>query len=115
MVKSVLGVQHQGLRDWAFQRISAIIMTIYSLFLIGYILFHAELSFAEWHSLFAHNGMKIATLLFITSLLFHAWVGMWTIFTDYIKPFVIRSVLNLLVLLMLAACFFWGILILWSV
>ena len=53
--------------------------------------------------------MKVATVLFILSLLFHAWIGIWTIFTDYVKPYVLRAVLNVLVLLMLAACFFWGI------
>ncbi len=115
MVKSVLGVNHQGLRDWIIQRMSAIYMAVYSIGLILYILFHSGLSFAEWHGLFAQEWVKIATILFILSIMLHAWVGIWTIFTDYVKPFVLRSILNFFVLLMLAACFFWGILILWSV
>jgi succinate dehydrogenase / fumarate reductase, membrane anchor subunit len=115
MVKSVLGVNHQGLRDWVIQRISAIFMAVYSLGLSFYIVCHSDLSFAEWHSLFAQEWMKIATVLFILSIMLHAWVGVWTIFTDYVKPFVLRSILNFFVLLMLVACFFWGVLILWSV
>lgn len=115
MVKSVLGVNHQGLRDWVIQRISAIFMAAYSIGLILYILCHPGLSFAEWHNLFAQQWIKVATILFILSLMLHAWVGIWTIFTDYVKPFVIRGILNVLVLLMLFACFFWGVLILWSV
>lgn len=115
MVKTVLGVNHQGLRDWVIQRISAIFMAIYSIGLIFYLVFHPGLSFAEWHSLFSQQWVKVVTILFILSLILHAWIGIWTIFTDYVKPFVIRCILNFFVLLMLVACFFWGVLILWSV
>ena len=115
MVKSVLGVNHQGLRDRIIQRLTAIFMAIYSIFLMAYFISHSDLSFAEWHSLFSSQWMKVATILFILGILFHAWIGIWTVFTDYVKPFVLRSILNTLVLIMLFACFFWGILILWSV
>lgn len=115
MVKSVLGVKHQGLRDWAFQRITAIFMAVYSIGLISYLVLNPGLSFAEWHYLFSHAWMKIATILFISCILVHAWLGMWIVFTDYVKPFVLRCILDVLILLMFLACFFWGILILWSV
>lgn len=115
MVKTVLGVKHQGLRDWVIQRASAIFMAVYSLSLIFYLIFHPQLSFAEWHGLFAESYVKVFTIIFILAMLWHAWIGIWTIFTDYVKPFVIRSILNFFVLLMLIACFFWGVLILWSV
>jgi succinate dehydrogenase / fumarate reductase membrane anchor subunit len=115
MVKSVLGVNHQGLRDWVIQRVSAIFMAIYSIGLIGYLICHPGLSFAEWHNLFSHQWMKIITILFILAIMWHAWIGIWTIFTDYVKPYVLRSILNLLILLTLVASFIWGVLILWSV
>ena len=115
MVKSVLGVHHQGLRDWIIQRLSAIIMAAYSFFLILYFLTSSNLTFADWHYLFAHPFMKIATLLFLISLLYHAWIGIWTVFTDYVKPFVIRAVLNVLVLILLFSWFFWALMIIWSV
>lgn len=115
MVKSVLGVNHQGLRDWVIQRVSAIFMAVYTLWLIAYFFFHPELSYAEWHALFSNEAMKVATLLFIGCLLAHAWIGMWTIFTDYVKPFVLRCILNMMVILMLIACFIWALLILWGV
>lgn len=115
MVKSVLGVNHEGLRDWIMQRLSAIFMAVYSLGLITYFLFHRQLTYVEWHQLFSYTFIKVATLLFIVCILVHAWVGMWTVFTDYVKPFVLRSILNTLVLLALIAFFFWTLLILWSV
>lgn len=115
MVKSVLGVNHQGLRDWVIQRASAIIMAAYTIWMVGYIAMHPGLTFAEWHNLFSEDWVKIFSVFFVLSLMFHAWIGIWTIFTDYVKPFVLRCILNFIVLLMLAACFFWAVLILWSV
>ncbi len=115
MVKSVLGQSHAGLRDWIIQRITAVVMAIYSVGLFGFVLCHPGLSFLDWHELFAQSWMKVATLLFVISLLFHAWVGMWTILTDYIKPFVIRFILYAIILLALIAFFFDAMLILWGV
>lgn len=115
MVKSVLGVNHQGLRDWVIQRVSAVLMAIYSISLMVYIAFHPNMTFAGWHTLFSLTWVKIASLLFLLCLLWHAWIGMWTIFTDYVKPYLVRGVLHVLVMLVLSACFIWGFSILWSV
>lgn len=115
MVKSVLGVNHQGLRDWVVQRISAIVMAVYTIGFINYILINPELTFPEWQGLFAQNWMKVATLMFVIALVFHAWIGMWTIFTDYVKNYVVRCVLHVGVFLMLTACVLWALMILWSV
>jgi len=115
MVKSVLSVSHRGLRDWVIQRLSAIMMAVYSVGLISYILIHPNLTFVAWSQLFAHGWMKIATMLVVLALLLHAWVGMWTILTDYVKNFVASCTLKVVVLLVLAACFFWAFSILWSV
>jgi hypothetical protein len=71
MVKSVLGVNHQGLQDWLIQRVSAVVMAIYSIAMVAYFLFSSPLDFVNWHALFAHVWMKVATLLFVASFLFH--------------------------------------------
>jgi succinate dehydrogenase / fumarate reductase membrane anchor subunit len=114
MVKSVLGVNHQGLRDWVLQRISAIVMAVLSIALIVHVAINQGLSYPEWRGLFIPVWVKIASILFLLSLMFHAWIGVWTIFTDYVKPYVIRCILHVFVLFTLAACFIWGLMILWS-
>jgi len=38
MVKTVLSVSHQGLRDWIYQRLTAIVMAVYSVGLIYFFL-----------------------------------------------------------------------------
>ncbi len=115
MVKSVLGVNHQGLRDWLFQRVSAVVMLIYTLWMMIFFIAHNQLTFIDWHMLFSNMWMKVATILFIISLLFHAWVGMWTVITDYIKIFSLRLFIQIFVFFALIACFFWALEILWGV
>jgi succinate dehydrogenase / fumarate reductase membrane anchor subunit len=114
MVKSVLSVSHQGLRDWVIQRVSAIIMAVCSLALMTFIFYHPDLSYTEWRGLFSVEWVKIITIICLLSMMFHAWVGVWTIITDYIKCYVIRFVSHILVFLLLLASFIWGVLILWS-
>lgn len=115
MVKSVLGVNHQGFSEWLLQRITAIVMAIYSIGLLFFFITHPNLAYYEWHGLFVHMGMKIATALVVLSLLYHAWIGMWTVFTDYIKFFWLSVFLNVIVILALIAFFLETLFILWSV
>lgn len=115
MVKSVLGVNHQGLTDWLIQRVSAVVMVFYSIGLLAYLVINSPMDYTNWHLLFSHGWMKLATILFTLCLLCHAWIGMWTIFTDYIKPFLLRFVLQVIVFLSLVGFFFASLLILWGV
>ena len=114
MVKSVLGV-NQGLRDWLLQRMSAVFMAIYVIVLFVFLAMHSDLSYNTWHHLFAQLWVKAATILFFLLLLIHAWVGMWTIFTDYVTCSAGRLVLHTVVLFALAGFFFATLLILWGV
>lgn len=115
MVKSVLGVNHQGLRDWLFQRMSAVFMAIYIIGLFVFFISHPNLAYNDWQGLFAQWWVKIATILFFLSLLVHAWVGVWTIYTDYVTCPVARLVLNTVTFFGLVGCFFATLLILWGV
>ena len=115
MVKSVLGVSTRGLRDWFIQRVTAVFMTIYAIGLFVFFVKHPELAYYEWHGLFNSLWMKVVSLLFILCLLAHAWVGMWTVLTDYVKPFVIRLILYVVVLLSLIGFFIDALMILWGI
>jgi succinate dehydrogenase / fumarate reductase membrane anchor subunit len=115
MVKSVLGVNHQGLRDWLIQRVSAIMMAVYFSGLFYFFATHYDLAYYDWHELFTHLWMKVATLLVVASLLIHAWIGMWTVYTDYVKIFLLNVILSVLTILALISFFLATLLILWSV
>ena len=87
MVSRVVTGAHYGLRDWLGQRVTAVIMAVYTVFL----------------------G---ATLLFIASLLYHAWVGIRDVLMDYIGPASVRLTLQISVILSLVVYMGWSILIL---
>jgi succinate dehydrogenase / fumarate reductase membrane anchor subunit len=115
MVKQVTSLGGSGLSDWLWQRVSAVIIAAYLIFIVAMILSQQNFSYAVWHGWFEHLGMKIFTLLALLSIVLHAWVGIWTVATDYIKCYVVRMCFLVLVLVGFFAWVIWGIQILWSV
>ena len=114
MVKNIMSFGRSGLSDWIVQRVTAVIVAAFSIFLLGFIVFNQPLDFSTWHDLFAGLPMRIFTVLALISLLVHAWIGMWTIATDYVKPAWLRLLLELLIILSLAVFLFWGLYILFE-
>lgn len=114
MVTSVTSLTGNGLKDWLIQRVSAVYLLVYVLFLTIYLGCHTPLMYETWHALFQMMVMQIATLLAIILLVLHAWIGIWTVTTDYIKCTVIRLSTQMLVALFLSAQLIWGFMIVWG-
>ena len=114
MVTNITSLTGNGLKDWLVQRVTAVYFAAYSLFLIGYWIMHAPLQYAVWHGLFQSWLVQIATLIALLSVLLHAWIGLWTVTTDYIKCTAVRLSVQLLVALLLMSQFIVGIMILWG-
>ena len=114
MVGSVTSLTRSGLRDWLIQRISAVVLALYALFLLGFILFSQPLAYANWHGLFANGFMRVFTFLALVSVVYHTWVGLWTVFTDYIKCPSLRLTLLVIVVLALLGYLVWGVTIVWG-
>lgn len=106
---------HYGLRDWLIQRITAIVLAVYTLFLAGMLLFARDPGYEGWARLFAPTWMKALTLIALASLIYHAWIGVRDIWMDYVKPTGVRLTLQVLTVLWLAACAVWAVQILWRV
>ena len=112
MNRIVTGARY-GLRDWLAQRVTAVVMAVYTLILVAVFMTALPLNFGTWKILFAHGGMRVATLLFAASVAWHMWVGMRDILMDYVKPLGWRLTLEILVLLTIAGYLAWTIQILW--
>jgi len=115
MVKNATSLTRSGLRDWLIQRISAIIVGAYVIFLAGFFLLHPQMSYITWSHLFNHTLMRIITLIVLIAIMLHAYVGMWTISTDYLKNTGVRLLFQVVVFVALIAFLIWGIMILWGV
>jgi succinate dehydrogenase / fumarate reductase membrane anchor subunit len=104
-----------GLRDWLLQRFSAVILGAYFLVLFGFFFTHSHLTFGMLQTYFSTTWVQVFSLLALLSLFLHAWVGVWTVITDYIKPAALRFSIQALVILTLVIYLFWGVEILWRV
>jgi succinate dehydrogenase / fumarate reductase membrane anchor subunit len=104
---------HYGLRDWLAQRITAAIMAGYTLIVGAVVLKNSPSTYPAWKELFTQGWMRVATLLFVVSFAWHAWVGVRDILMDYVKPDGLRLTLQVLTLLMIAGYVGWAIQILW--
>ena len=114
MLTNVTSLTGNGLKDWIIQRFSAIYFAVYSVFLLIFIMLHPHLEFSQWHSLFHCTIFQVATVGALFMLTLHAWIGIWTVTTDYLKSTAIRLSVQLLVFILLFSQFVWGLMIVWG-
>lgn len=121
MVTSVSSLGRSGLYDWVIQRVSAVILASYVLFIVGFLIANPDLQYQQWSELHSSLCMRIFNLLTLMSFVGHAWIGMWGVLTDYVttkmmgKPAtVLRVVLQLAMIVALLVMLIIGINIFWS-
>lgn len=101
------GAAHAGLIEWLIQRLTAVYMVAFVLVAIFVVGDHAN-NFARWTAWFANPVVRWAWMLFFLSALWHSWIGLRSIFLDYIKPFWLRLSLTLGVALVLFVQAMWA-------
>jgi len=106
---------HYGLRDWLAQRITAIVMALYTVILLACFLGASDFSYTGWAGLFARQWFKIATFVTLLMMFYHVWVGMRDIWMDYVKPVIARLLLQSATILWLIGCAGYAAQILWRV
>ena len=111
-VSQVMTLSNSGLSDWVVQRSTAVILTAYFSWVMAFFLFTPNIDFVVLTAFFGSAAMKIAGTLAVLSTVAHAWIGMWTIFTDYIKCKYLLVTLQILAVLGYFICFIWLICIL---
>lgn len=110
LMKSATGLTGSGSRDWVVQRISAVVLAVYFLVMVSWFATHTP-TFELWRGFMLSLPMRLFTLLALLSLVGHAWVGMWVVFTDYVKSGGVRFVLQSAVILAVIVYLFWGVMI----
>ena len=104
---------HYGMRDWLVQRVTAVLMALYTLVLLVQLLLPGPLDYYRWAGIYAAQWMKVFTFVVIVSLMWHAWVGVRDILMDYVKPVGTRLVLQVATLVWLVGCAGWAVQVLW--
>jgi succinate dehydrogenase / fumarate reductase membrane anchor subunit len=104
---------HYGFRDWLAQRVTGVLMALFTIVLLLQILVGGPMGYDKWAGIFAAQWMKVFTFVVIVSLLYHAWVGMRDIWMDYIKPVGLKLALQVFTIVWLVGCAGWAIQVLW--
>ncbi|KMV30690.1 succinate dehydrogenase [Photobacterium swingsii] len=114
MVGNVSTVGRNGIHDFILIRATALILTLYTFYMVGFFAFGPELTFETWSAFFGQLNTRVFTLLALLSILVHAWIGLWQVLTDYIKPAALRAGLQFGVVAVLLVYLFSGFLIVWG-
>ncbi len=112
--KRIVTGAHYGLRDWLAQRVTGVLMALFTVIVLAQVIFTSgPLTYDTWSGIFAPQAMKTLTFAVIIALLYHVWVGMRDVFMDYIKPVGIRLALQVFTIVWLVGCAGWAIQVLW--
>lgn len=121
-VTKVTSLGRSGLSDWMVQRISALVMTSYLVFIVGYFVANPNLGYSQWVELHSCLSMRMFSLVTILSIAAHAWIGMWCVLTDYVtvrlvgpKATAIRIFFQLAMIAITLLYVVWAIDILWGI
>ncbi len=112
MVTNITSFGRSGLSDWLMQRVSAVVLALYTVFVVAYLLLNPNLDYYTWSGLL--TWMRIFSLLAFVSIAAHAWIGLWTVTTDYLKSTRLRVGAQTLIILAIFVYLVWGIQILWG-
>jgi succinate dehydrogenase / fumarate reductase, membrane anchor subunit len=111
--KRIVVGAHYGMRDWLSQRITAVLMALFTLVLLVQLLLPGPLGYERWAGIFSAQWMKVLSFTVIVALAWHAWVGVRDIWMDYMKPLGLRLALQVFTIVWLVACAGWAVQVLW--
>ena len=112
MVAIATLVGKNGLQTWLLQRITAVVLGVYLLVVLGFWL-RSGVTFYTWQA-FIHSPLgRPSALLALLCMLVHAWIGVWTVTTDYLPLTALRFSVQMLCISALMAYCYWGIKIIW--
>jgi succinate dehydrogenase / fumarate reductase membrane anchor subunit len=121
MVTSVTSLGRNGLYDWLIQRVTAVVLGVYTVGLIGFLLINPDLDYGSWKAFMGSLPMSIANTLVLFSIVAHGWVGLWTVATDYLTSRQlggagtgIRMLAEAVIALALLVYLLWGLVMIWG-
>ena len=86
MVTNVTSFGRSGLSDFVLQRLSAVVLGAFGLCVGGWFAVNPDGGHAAFAAWFSSTPMVVFATLAVGALVAHAWIGMWTVGTDYLRP-----------------------------
>lgn len=110
---------HYGVKDFIAQRVTGVILVIYTVILGIMCLLTPSFTYENWVNLFNFRwgglpaGQILATLAVLATT-YHAWIGVRDIWMDYVRAAGLRLFLQILTILWLLGAVVYAANILWS-
>jgi succinate dehydrogenase / fumarate reductase membrane anchor subunit len=89
-------------------------MVVYTALILSVVAGLPQMDYWHWKVLWQTPLVRYASVLFMASLLLHAWIGMRNIVMDYVKDAALRLTLYVLVIGALLGYAMWSVQILWG-
>jgi succinate dehydrogenase / fumarate reductase membrane anchor subunit len=96
------------------QRVTAVYMLLFIVFLLVHFLIDPPASYGVWRDWVLDPAVSISISVFFTALLAHAWIGVRDVILDYVHPVAIRIFALAALALGLTGAGFWVIRVLWA-
>ena len=112
----------KGLNDFLVQRLTAVLLGLYALCVIGFFLMNPDLDYVELVSYFRSLPMQLFSTVALLSLWAHGSIGLLTVGRDYIRPQAVgRSAVSMALIydigvqVVLTAYLVWGLTVIWGI
>ena len=104
---SRIGSAHAGLTEWMLQRLTGLYLAVYIIYLILFFDASVTENYEAWKSWVDDSYVRTTLGLFFLSALVHAWIGMRSVYMDYLHSFWLRFVVTSLTGAGLVILLFW--------
>jgi succinate dehydrogenase / fumarate reductase membrane anchor subunit len=101
--------QTLALRGWLIQRMSAVYLAGFTVYLVIHFLIQSGGDYTEWRAWLAQPAVALAGSGFFVALALHGWVGVRDIILDYIPSLGLRLSLLAASGVLLAASALWAL------
>lgn len=105
----ILSRQTHGLRDWLLQRVTAVYIGCFVVYLVVHFSLQPPQGYEQWHAWIGQPLIAIASAGFILAMLLHGWVGIRDVIFDYIHSISLRLTILSLIGLLLVGCGLWAL------
>ena len=98
----------EGLRPWIIQRVSAVYITLFILYLLYCGMVATASGFEPWRAWLFNPFNSVGVCIFIIAVLFHAWIGMRDVVLDYVHNIMLRILVLAIIIGVLAGSGLWA-------
>lgn len=115
MIVELLTKKYPGMRLWLTQRLTALVMAAYTMFIVVLLLVQQPSGYVAWHSFASQWWLRVLTWLFFICLTMHAWLGVRDVMRDYVFNTTLRGYMQIVVDVLLVIYLVWLSFILFNI